>query len=87
MTAFGPGYPACSAVRREATGHPAGVHVADLIGVDAPLMRPLGANPGGCGMRGSGSLEGGSSFGGAGTTSVAGVGLAALRYGTAARAK
>ncbi|MBY0250989.1 threonyl-trna synthetase [Methylobacterium radiotolerans] len=36
MTAFGPGYPACSAAHRDATGHPAGAHVADLIGVDAP---------------------------------------------------
>lgn len=36
MTTFGPGYPACSAAHRDATGHPAGVHVAELIGVDAP---------------------------------------------------
>ncbi|WP_331327131.1 threonyl-trna synthetase [Methylobacterium fujisawaense] len=36
MTAVGPGYPACSAARRDATGHPAGVHVAEPICVDAP---------------------------------------------------
>ncbi|KOX42817.1 threonyl-trna synthetase [Streptomyces purpurogeneiscleroticus] len=36
MTAFGPGYPACSEAHRGATGHPAGSHVADLIGFDAP---------------------------------------------------
>lgn len=32
MTAFGPGYAACSQAHRAATGHPAGAHVADLIG-------------------------------------------------------
>ncbi|MGU3541401.1 threonyl-trna synthetase [Methylobacterium sp. A52T] len=36
MTAFGPGYAACSAAHRAATGHPAGAHVADLIGFDGP---------------------------------------------------
>jgi len=35
MTAFGPDYGACSAAHRAATGHPAGAHVADLIGGDA----------------------------------------------------
>ncbi|GJD63421.1 MULTISPECIES: threonyl-trna synthetase [Methylobacterium] len=36
MTTFGPGYAACSAAHRAATGHPAGAHVADLIGHDGP---------------------------------------------------
>ena len=36
MTAFGPGYAACSKAHRAATGHPAGAHLADLIGVDGP---------------------------------------------------
>ena len=36
MAAFGPGYAACSQAHRAATGHPAGAHVADLIGTDGP---------------------------------------------------
>ena len=36
MTSFGPGYVACSEAHRVATGHPAGAHVADLIGGDTP---------------------------------------------------
>ena len=36
MAAFGPGYAACSQADRAATGHPAGAHVADLIGTDGP---------------------------------------------------
>ncbi|MEE7494763.1 threonyl-trna synthetase [Methylobacterium oryzae] len=32
MTAVGPGYAACSRTHRAATGHPAGAHVADLLG-------------------------------------------------------
>lgn len=31
MTAFGPGYVACSDTHRTETGHPAGAHVGDLI--------------------------------------------------------
>lgn len=34
MSAFGPGYADCSEAHRVATGHPAGAHVADLIGAD-----------------------------------------------------
>ncbi|MEE7465001.1 threonyl-trna synthetase [Methylobacterium fujisawaense] len=36
MTAFGPGFAACSRSHREATGHPAGAHVADLVGTAGP---------------------------------------------------
>ena len=36
MTAFGPGYAACSEAHRAETGHPAGGHVADLIGTGGP---------------------------------------------------
>jgi hypothetical protein len=49
------------------------------------MMRTPGTHPGRYGMRGRGSLEGGSPFGGARATSKAGVGLAAFRYGTAGR--
>jgi hypothetical protein len=33
MTAFGPGFAACSQSHLVSTGHPAGAHVADLVGV------------------------------------------------------
>ena len=36
MAAFGPGYAACSAAHLAATGHPAGAHVAELIGSSGP---------------------------------------------------
>lgn len=36
MTAFGPDYVVCSGAHRAATGHPAGAHVADLMGLDEP---------------------------------------------------
>ena len=36
MTAFGPGYAACSETHRTEAGHPAGAHVADLIGMATP---------------------------------------------------
>ncbi|ACK81975.1 hypothetical protein [Methylorubrum extorquens] len=36
MTAFGPGYAACSGAHHAETGHPAGAHVADLIGSAGP---------------------------------------------------
>lgn len=36
MTAFGPGYATCSETHHAATGHPAGAHVANLIGADGP---------------------------------------------------
>ena len=36
MTAFGPGYAACSETHRAETGHRAGAHVADLIGGITP---------------------------------------------------
>ncbi|MBE7243339.1 threonyl-trna synthetase [Methylobacterium radiotolerans] len=36
MTTSGPGYATCSTAHRAATGHPAGAHVADLIGHDDP---------------------------------------------------
>lgn len=36
MTALGPGYAACSETHHVATGHHAGAHVADLIGVGSP---------------------------------------------------
>ncbi|MEE7439923.1 threonyl-trna synthetase [Methylobacterium oryzae] len=31
MTAFGPGFAACSQTHRASTGHPAGAHIADLV--------------------------------------------------------
>ena len=36
MTTFGPGYQACSGTHHVEAGHPAGAHVADLIGGIAP---------------------------------------------------
>ncbi len=36
MTSFGPDYAACSKTHRTETGHPAGTHMADLIGTDSP---------------------------------------------------
>lgn len=48
-------------------------------------MRLPGTHPGGYGRRGRGSLEVGSPFEGTRATSMAGVGLAAFRYGTAGR--
>jgi hypothetical protein len=36
MTAFGPGYAACSGTHHAETGHPAGTHMADLIGTASP---------------------------------------------------
>ncbi|KZC01457.1 hypothetical protein ABID82_004294 [Methylobacterium sp. PvP062] len=48
-------------------------------------MRLPGAHPDRYGMRGRGSLEVGSPFDGARTTSMAGIDLAAFRYGTAGR--
>jgi hypothetical protein len=36
MTTFGPGYPACSGTHHVEAGHPAGAHVAELIGGIVP---------------------------------------------------
>ncbi|GJE81960.1 threonyl-trna synthetase [Methylorubrum thiocyanatum] len=36
MTTFGPDYPACSRTHRVEAGHPAGAHVAELIGTNLP---------------------------------------------------
>ena len=36
MAVLGPGYAACSETHRAETGHPAGMHVADLIGTAGP---------------------------------------------------
>ncbi|MCJ2040860.1 hypothetical protein MKK55_18180 [Methylobacterium sp. J-059] len=36
MTVSGPGFAACSAVHRAATGHPAESHVTDLLGENGP---------------------------------------------------
>ncbi len=36
MTAFGPGYAACSDRHRAETGHPAGAHASDLVAPDLP---------------------------------------------------
>ena len=36
MTAVGPGYAACSGTHHAETGHPAGTHMADLVGTASP---------------------------------------------------